>query len=155
TAVAAGVSSPAEVIGIPLREPGLYIVELASARLGAALLGMPDPLYVPTAALVTNLSVHLKWGHDASLVWGTTLAGSERVAGARISITDCTGKTVATGKTDGDGLARFGELPSEETLPSCPLEFPEGFFDWQQIRALRGLSGGLLVTAESGSDVGM
>ena len=49
----------AEVIGIPLGEPGLYVVELASTRLGAALLGTPGPLYVPTAALVTNLSVHL------------------------------------------------------------------------------------------------
>ena len=56
-----------EVVGIPLEKPGLYIVELASARLGAALLGKPQPMYVPTAALVTNLSVHLHWGRAAAL----------------------------------------------------------------------------------------
>jgi alpha-2-macroglobulin len=146
----------AEVIGLPLGEPGLYVVELASTRLGGALLGTPGaPLYVPTAALVTNLSVHLKWGREASLVWVTTLDAAEPVAGARISVTDCTGKTVATATTDADGLARFADLESDEALPSCSLQFPEHFFDWRQIAALRGLSGGLLVMAESGNDLGL
>jgi alpha-2-macroglobulin len=49
-----------EVVGIPLDGPGLYIVELESPRLGASLLEKAQPLYVPTAVLVTNLSVHLK-----------------------------------------------------------------------------------------------
>src|SRR6185369_2837901 len=43
-----------EVVGIPLEKPGLYVVELSSPRLGAGLLAKPQPLYVPTAALVTN-----------------------------------------------------------------------------------------------------
>jgi hypothetical protein len=46
----------------PARRPGFYVVELASPRLGAALLGKPQPMYVPAAALVTNLGVHFKWG---------------------------------------------------------------------------------------------
>jgi hypothetical protein len=53
---------PLEVIGIPLEAPGLYIVELESPRLGASLLGKPQPLFVPTSILVTNLAVHFKWG---------------------------------------------------------------------------------------------
>jgi len=145
----------AEVIGIPLGEPGLYVVELASLRLGAALLGTPAPVYVPTAALVTNLSVHLKWGREASLVWVTTLDGARPVAGARVSVTDCTGKTVAAGTTDTDGVARFARLPWDDALPACDLQWPENFFDWRQIQPLRGLSGGLLVLAESGNDLGM
>ena len=145
----------AEVIGIPLGEPGLYVVELASMRLGAALLGTPAPVYVPTAALVTNLSVHLKWGREASLVWVTTLDGARPVAGARVSVTDCTGKTLAAGTTDADGLARFARLPWDDALPACDLQWPENFFDWRQIQPLRGLSGGLLVLAESGDDLGM
>jgi uncharacterized protein YfaS (alpha-2-macroglobulin family) len=144
-----------EVIGIPLGESGLYVVELASTRLGSALLGTDAPLYVPTAALVTNLSVHLKWGQEASLVWVTTLDAAEPVAGARVTVTDCTGKALATATTDADGLARVTDLPSEDALASCPLEWPEHFFDWRQIPALRGLSGGLLVLAQSGDDVGL
>src|SRR5262249_54106227 len=66
-----------EVVGIPLETPGLYIVELASARLGASLLGKPQPMYVPTAALVTNLSVHFKWGRASSLAWVTTLDNAQ------------------------------------------------------------------------------
>ncbi|MGH8702640.1 MAG: alpha-2-macroglobulin, partial [Burkholderiales bacterium] len=41
-----------EVVGIPLREPGFYVVELMSQKLGAALLGRSEPRYVATAALV-------------------------------------------------------------------------------------------------------
>ncbi len=144
-----------EVIGIPLGEPGLYVVELASSRLGGALLGTAAPLYVPTAALVTNLSVHLKWGRETSLVWVTTLDAAVPVAGARVSVTECTGKRLASGTTDADGLARFPDLAWDEALPSCTLDFPERFFDWRQIQALRGLTGGLLVVAESGEDVGL
>ena len=33
-----------EVVGIPLKNPGLYVVELESAILGAALLDPPKPM---------------------------------------------------------------------------------------------------------------
>ena len=39
-------------------------------------------MYVPTAALVTNLSVHFKQGPDNSLVWVTSLDHAHPVAGA-------------------------------------------------------------------------
>ena len=80
-----------EVIGIPLGKPGLYIVELKSARLGTVLLGKNAPMYVPTAALVTNLSVHFKQGAANSLVWVTTLEDARPVAGAAVAIADCHG----------------------------------------------------------------
>src|SRR5262249_36012354 len=51
-----------EVVGIPLGQPGFYVVELASPRLGAALLGDTRTRYVATATLVTNLAVHFEWG---------------------------------------------------------------------------------------------
>ncbi len=74
-----------EVIGIPLRDPGFYVVELASPRLGAALLGDKRPRYVATTALVTNMAVHLKWGREDSLVWVTRLdrRGARRRRGDR------------------------------------------------------------------------
>ena len=68
-----------EVVGIPLKQPGFYVVELASPKLGDALLAEPSssgskPVYhVSTAALVTNLAVHFKQGRESSLVWVTTL----------------------------------------------------------------------------------
>ena len=52
-----------EVVGIPLKQPGFYVVELASPKLGAALLTGSNPAakggevyHVSTAALVTDLA---------------------------------------------------------------------------------------------------
>ena len=120
----------AEVIGIPLGKPGLYVVELASMRLGAALLGTPAPVYVPTAALVTNLSVHLKWGREASLVWVTTLDGARPVAGARVSVTDCTGRWSPPAPLTPTG---WRASPVCRTTP-CPPAISSGrrTFDWRQ-----------------------
>ena len=36
-------------------------------------------MYVPTAAFVTNLSAHFKWGRESSLVWVTSLDKAEPV----------------------------------------------------------------------------
>lgn len=49
-----------EVVGIPLSEPGFYVVELNSPILGRALLGRNVPRYVAAGALVTNMAVHFK-----------------------------------------------------------------------------------------------
>jgi hypothetical protein len=73
-----------EVVGIPLGGPGFHVVELASVRLGKALLGEARPRYVASAALVTDLSVHLKWGREGSLVWVTSLDAAEPMAGAEV-----------------------------------------------------------------------
>lgn len=96
-----------EVIGIPLTQPGFYVVELSSPRLGASLLGDNRTRYVATSALVTNLSVHFKWGREGSLVWVTSLDKAEPVAGARVRISDaCNGKVLWQGDTGPDGTAR-------------------------------------------------
>ena len=63
----------AEVVGLPLPGPGLHVVEIESRVLGAALLPNAGPMHVAAAALVTNLAVHFKWGHESSLVWVTAL----------------------------------------------------------------------------------
>ena len=111
-----------EVVGVPLAKPGFYVVELASPRLGEALLGRRAPRYVASAALVTNLSVHFKWGRGASLAWVTTLDGARPVAGAQVQISDsCTGKTLGRGRTDARGAIVFASgLGDPETYASCP-----------------------------------
>jgi uncharacterized protein YfaS (alpha-2-macroglobulin family) len=110
-----------EVVGIPLKRPGFYMVELTSPRLGAALLGAKNrPYYVQSAALVTNLSVHLKWGRESSLVWVTALDTGKPVPKAQVAVQDCAGKVYFRGETDGFGRAQIAALlPEAERLPPC------------------------------------
>ena len=111
-----------EVVGIPLKEPGFYVVELASPRLGAALLGEPKPRYVATSALVTNLAVHFKWGRESSLVWVTTLDTAQPVADAEIQISDfCDGTPLWEGRAGPDGMIRIGGglLPKPDGVREC------------------------------------
>lgn len=96
---------PSEVVGIPLKEPGFYVVELESRALGASLLGRDETRYVATAALVTNLAVHFKWGREASRVWVTRLDDARPVPDAVVTVIDyCSTATLGQGRTNRDGL---------------------------------------------------
>lgn len=139
-----------EVVGIPLKDPGLYVVEMESQILGASLLGHQSPLYVPTAALVTNLSAHFKWGRESSLVWVTTLDKAVPVKDADISIRNCNGKEIWKGKTDLNGIASVKkQLPSESELPFCQGNINHG----EAASALQGINSGLFVFAKTKSDM--
>ena len=113
-----------EVVGIPLRQPGFYVVELASPLLGQALLGRNAPRYVTAGALVTNMSVHFKWGREGSLAWVTALDSAKPVSGADVRITDsCTGALLARGTTDAGGrLLVTKGVPEPEAYGSCEGE---------------------------------
>ncbi len=109
-----------EVVGIPLKAPGFYVVELASPRLGQALLGRAATRYVATGALVTNMAVHFKWGRESSLAWVTTLDGAQPVNGAEIRVSDsCTGQQIARGTSDKEGRLIVNGLPAPETYSGC------------------------------------
>lgn len=141
-----------EVIGIPLKSPGLYIVEIESALLGKALLDPPRPMYVPAAALVTNLSVHFKQGRDSSLVWVTTLDTAAPVPGAEVAVMACDGSVLWSGRTDANGIARIeGELPPAAAAASCGRELPEedGFRPYDPMVAGEGL----FITAHTAVDM--
>ncbi len=154
-----------EVVGILLREPGFYIVELESRILGSSLLGtgaidaqgifQKNPLFVPTAALVTNLAVHFKKGRESSLAWVTTLDKAEPVRDASVSVRDCTGKEVWRGRTDSLGIARIRKsLPEGDLLPTCSYPRDEdSYYDYPQLQALRGMDGGLFVFAKKEKDM--
>ncbi|HAM50991.1 MAG TPA: alpha-2-macroglobulin, partial [Nitrospiraceae bacterium] len=127
-----------DVIGIPLKKPGFYIVEVESLLLGKSLLGKPAPMYVASAALVSNMAVHFKWGRESSLIWVTSLDKAEPVQDAKVSVLDCDGKTYWQGKTGQDGTAFIKKhiLP-EADVPSCNY----------------GRSGGLFVFARTADDL--
>jgi uncharacterized protein YfaS (alpha-2-macroglobulin family) len=145
-------SKALEVVGIPFKDPGLYLVELESTLLGQALLATPKPMYVPTAMLVTNLSVHFKWGRESSLVWVTTLDKGEPVKNATVTVLDCRETALWTGKTDGNGMAIIQEaLPLLMNLPNC--RFQPDSQDYPQVGALRGLQQGLFIVAQTSSDM--
>ena len=153
-----------EVVGIPLKEPGLYVVEMESQILGSALLGesadsqgplQKHPVYVPTATLVTNLGVHLKRGRESSLVWVTALDKAKPVRDASVSITDCAGKQIWSGKTDAHGIAHISKsLPDQSHLPSCPFTpDKDNYYDSPQLRALDGIREGMFVFAKKDGDM--
>ena len=97
-----------EVVGIPLKKAGFYVVEIKSEALGAALLGRSAPRYVATTVLVTNMAVHFEWGREGSLVWVTALDSGKPVAGAKIMLGDaCTGKILWNGVSGTDGAAHI------------------------------------------------
>ncbi|MGD9810653.1 MAG: alpha-2-macroglobulin [Sphingobium sp.] len=128
-----------EVVGIPLKEYGFHVVELASPALGRALLGRDTPRYVAAGALVTDMAVHFKWGRESSLVWVTALESGKSVAAAAVHITDsCTGKPLAWGSTDRTGrLLIKGILPEPEIGGGCR----------------EGANHPLMVSARSGEDM--
>jgi uncharacterized protein YfaS (alpha-2-macroglobulin family) len=109
-----------EVVGIPLRKPGFYVVELASPKLGAGLaMGRGVPAYVNTAALVTNMVAHFKHGAQSSLVWVTSLDKGRPVAQAQVAVRDCAGRLLWQGVTDGTGVANIRqELPEPKCEPA-------------------------------------
>jgi alpha-2-macroglobulin len=127
-----------QVVGIPLHKPGLYVVEIASPVLGAALLGPGQVRHVATAALVTDLAVHLQWGSEASTAWVTHLHSGKPVAQARVVIADaCSGATLWQGQTDAQGIAAI----------AGPLSLaPNGRYDCQWTH-------GLIAMAHAGDDL--
>jgi uncharacterized protein YfaS (alpha-2-macroglobulin family) len=128
-----------EVIGIPLPGLGLHAVEIASRALGLSHLGADRPMYASAVALVTNLSVHFKWGREGSLAWITSLDRGRPVAGADVAVFDCAAKRLASGTSDGDGIVRLGGLPAPDASPDC-----EGYGRYDT---------GLLVMAQLARDV--
>lgn len=98
-----------ELVGIPLKKPGFYVVEMNSPKLGKALTGKSE-MYVATAALVTDMAVHMKKGRESSLVWVTQLSTAKPVGGASISLVNRKGKELVRGVTNSDGILKLGEV---------------------------------------------
>ena len=144
-----------EVMGIPFKKPGLYVVELESTILGASYLKEKKPMYVHTAALVTNMSAHFKWGHESSLVWVTSLDKGEPVEGATVAVHDALGTLYWEGTTDKDGIARIEKhLPEPRQTRWAKGSFDEeARYDSSQIEPISSVNGGFFVFARRAGDM--
>ncbi len=124
-----GQARPFEVVGIPLA-PGFHVVEIASQKLGRALLdeklGKDRTMYVRSSALVTNLGVHFKLGRENALAWVTTLDKGQPVAGASVRVSDCQGNEIAQGSTDAKGIAKLTGISPR--APECGGGDDKGYF---------------------------
>ncbi|OYT91209.1 MAG: alpha-2-macroglobulin [Burkholderiales bacterium PBB3] len=122
---------PFEVVGIPL-PPGFHVVEIASQKLGKALLddklGPQRTMYVRTSALVTNLGVHFKLGRENALAWVTTLDKGTPVAGASVRVSDCRGKEIATGTTNAQGIATLNGIAPEAPTCNAQNNYTQAYF---------------------------
>lgn len=114
---------PFEVVGIPLT-PGFHVLEIASQKLGDALLderyGSGRTMYVRTTALATNLAVHFKLGRENSVAWVTTLDKGKVVPNASVRVSSCNGKEVASGMTDARGIVQLTGISSN--APGCSTD---------------------------------
>jgi uncharacterized protein YfaS (alpha-2-macroglobulin family) len=118
-----------EVVGIPLRNAGFYIVEMESRILGTSLLGADKPMYVPAAALVTDLAAHFKWGRESSVVWVTSLSSGKPVAGAQVAVNSPDGGSVWQGTTNDNGIALIRkELKNPDRMRDWKCEPHCGYF---------------------------
>ena len=152
-----GPSKEFEVIGIPLKDKGFYVVELESKLLGERLLGKPQPIHIPTSVLVSNMVAHFKWGRESSLVWVTSLDKAQPVDAAHVTLRDCSGNVIWRGKTDRDGIAKIGRaLPSKDKLTKCPVERKDNQDNWtnfEDSQLLSGITSGIFVFASKGNDL--
>ncbi|HAZ11211.1 MAG: hypothetical protein A2X86_08435 [Bdellovibrionales bacterium GWA2_49_15] len=96
-----------ELLGLPLEKKGLYVVEVVSPKLGATLLNSSSNFYISSMILVTNMAVHLKTGEQNALVWITQLDTGKPLPLATVTLFNCQGAALATGKTNADGVAQF------------------------------------------------
>ena len=82
-----------EVVVVPLKAPGLYILDAGH--------------FTHTTVLVTNLAVHFRRTGEGALVWVTTLDRALPVAGVEIALRGCGEEAAWRGTTDDLGLARI------------------------------------------------
>jgi alpha-2-macroglobulin len=144
-----------EVMGIPFKNTGLYIVELESTVLGMSLLGKNQPVYVHTAALVTNLSAHLKLGKESSLVWVTTLDTAQPVAGAKVTVRDSKGRIYWEGETNKNGIAFINKsLPEPpQTAHNETKTDEDAYYDYSQAEPIAAMGNGFFAFVHTRDDM--
>jgi hypothetical protein len=110
-------------IQFALRQPGLYVAEVAGSLPGVPVLETPKTRHMSTLAVVTNMAVHVMWWPAGALIWVTRLSDGKPIPGADITIVDyCKGGKLWEGRTGPQGIAMsryvFGPPPQQSTCES-------------------------------------
>lgn len=109
-----------EVLGIPLAEPGLHVLEVESVSLGKSLLGKNQAMYVRSGALVTDLAVHMHSSDRTLAAWVTRLSTGQVVPQAAVTVYDCRAKRLASGTSNEQGWVQI-DLRKANDEYGCPL----------------------------------
>lgn len=109
-----------EVLGVPLKEPGLHLMEVESRALGRGLLATGRPMFVRAGALVTDLGVHLHLSHRSASIWVTRLSDGKPVPQAQVALFDCKARQVAAGRANAQGWVTL-ERKAQPNEWQCPL----------------------------------
>ncbi|MCW5807824.1 MAG: hypothetical protein KIT31_36060, partial [Deltaproteobacteria bacterium] len=86
-------------------DPGLYCLQVAAKGRGSE--AGTDPLHDRVYVQVSSAGVTAKVADGAVFLWATKLSDASPLAGARVAITDATGKTLASGTAAADGTAKL------------------------------------------------
>ncbi len=149
-------SGEATVVGIPMKNYGLYFFELESSVLGDYIVSDEEKkkgqrkAYIRSVALVTDMAVTFKKGPVSSLVFVTRLSDASPVGGAYINAYDCKGNEYFSGTTDTNGILYVEKyLPDDYILPRCASDYgSDGFYE----SYYRFLGEGLTVIARYKND---
>ncbi|MDR2612021.1 MAG: hypothetical protein LBG06_04015, partial [Deltaproteobacteria bacterium] len=118
---AAGITPRADSSRAPATEPlDLSALFAGREREGVLFAGVGDGDSL-NFFQVTDLGLTAKIGREDSLLWVTRLSGGTPAPGASVKALDCEGKTLWTGETDGEGLARLpgGRELTERSAGGC------------------------------------
>lgn len=120
-----------EVVGIPLKQSGFYVLEMTSPLLGQSLLDRKANYYVRTAALVTKMAVHVKYNQKQAWAWVTDLKSASPVSAAAVTLYDVRGNRLGNGTTDKNGFVKMALAKEVEKLPRIENQYgtySSGFF---------------------------
>ena len=97
---------------------GFYLLKVTS----------PEGVQDNRLLLVSRLGLTMKKAQDQLLVWATDLTSGQVVPNLLLQVTSGDGKTLATGRTDKDGLLLVAGLPVEKPArgPQLTYVFAEG-----------------------------
>ena len=129
---------------------GIYLAEISSEDI------KPDenrpwrtPAHNRVLANVTDLGVLIKVGSASGLVWVTSLATGQPVAGAKVTVYTLDGKAAFAATTDANGLVNTPGAATLKPAKPKPINPQDQYeYDWENSRDQR-----LIATVEKGGDL--
>jgi hypothetical protein len=116
-----GVKLPVADAGRP-GTPSLFAVRMSGVTVGSRE-SSDGP---PTLVQVTDLAVHAKIGVTEGVVWITGVSDGNPRAGAAVELHDASGRRIAAGTTDAQGLVRFTNVVDSDARETAAMDDEDG-----------------------------